>query len=214
MEALVAPRARAAHVRVGRADREHLHASRRARPFAAPPGHACRAAPRPCRRRRGRRRSRCSRSRPRPDAAAAASEQLRPSRSARADPGACSRAAPRGRRGCRSPTPRLGAPRPSGLEFALRTSAFVTSAAFQSRWVAQTIAAAAVTSGAENEVPTGVMTVRNALRGGGRGDDLDALGRRHQIDLRTARRFRPDLPGRCQAPARRRRARPAARPGR
>ena len=53
------------------------------------------------------------------------------------------------------PQLRLGA-WPPGSGVALRTSAFATSAAFQSRCVAQTIAAAAVTSGAENDVPSGV----------------------------------------------------------
>ena len=57
----------------------------------------------------------------------------------------------------RRPDPqlRLGA-LPRGRGVALRTSAFATSAAFQLRWVAHTIAAAAVTSGAENDVPEGV----------------------------------------------------------
>ncbi len=98
------------------------------------------------------------------------------------------------------------------LELALRTSAFVTSAAFQSRWVAQTIAAAAVTSGAENEVPTGVMTYGMLFEAAveaitlmpSAGATRSTCGPRVDFDQTFWS---------SRAPARRRRARPAARPG-
>ena len=56
-----------------------------------------------------------------------------------------------------APESRFGAPRRSGV--ALRTIAFATSAADQSRCVAHTIAAAPVTSGAANDVPDRVIAV-------------------------------------------------------
>ena len=104
-----------------------------------------------------------------------------------------------------------GAPAASGV--ALRTSAFATSAAVQSRCVAQTIAAAPVTSGAANDVPLGVTAVSLRRR---------PRGREHPDALPPVRRDRPASPASTpsrpastsRARARRRRARRALRPGR
>ena len=52
-----------------------------------------------------------------------------------------------------------------------------------------------VTSGAANDVPSGVLRRLGGLRDalGARGDDPDPVHRRHEIDLRSPRRALPDL---------------------
>ena len=96
---------------------------------------------------------------------------------------------------------------------AVLVSALATSAAVQSRCDAQTMAAAAVTIGVANDVPSGVITPLGGLRGTARCDDPDPLRRRDEIDDRAARRLLRDLGRGARLQARRRRARRAARPG-